>query len=125
MGTVIFWTIIYSISTAASIVLLGQRDLISGNLLNTKNFLHLMLNWRFMLSMCFALLARVSFIMTNNSLLNIQKLAVASTTITTFITLICLVLVVAANVIFLKEHLNLSQGIGGALIMFGILVMLN
>ena len=116
---------VYSIATAISIVLLGQRDLISGNLLEIKRLLLLLANWKFIVSMVFALIARVAFIMTNNSLLKIPSLANSSTTITTFITLFCLILVVVANIIFLKEKINISQGVGATLIMIGVWVMLK
>jgi drug/metabolite transporter (DMT)-like permease len=125
MLNIILWTLVYSIATAISIVLLGQRDLISGNLLEIKRLLLLLANWKFIVSMVFALIARVAFIMTNNSLLKIPSLANSSTTITTFITLFCLILVVVANIIFLKEKINISQGVGATLIMIGVWVMLK
>ncbi len=125
MINVIFWTLIYSIATAVSIVLLGQRELISGNLFELKRFFLFLINWRFIISMAFALVARMAFVMTNNSLLKIPALANSSTTITTFITLFCLILVVIANIIFLKEKINITQGLGATLIMIGIWVMLK
>ena len=125
MYNVLLWTIIYSIATAGSIVLLGQRDLISGNLLEIKKIFLLITNWKFILSMILALAARASFIMTNNSLLKIPRLAESSTTITTFITLFCLILTVIANIIFLKEKINITQGVGATVIMAGIWIMLR
>ena len=125
MIDVIFWTLIYSIATAFSIVLLGQRDLISGNLLDLKRLFLLIINWKFIVSMLFALTARMAFVMTNSSLLKIPRLADSSTTITTFITLFCLILVVIANIIFLKEKINVAQGVGAAMIMIGIWIMLK
>jgi drug/metabolite transporter (DMT)-like permease len=115
----------YSIATAGSITLLGQRDLISGNLFSFEKIIALLINWKFIFSMLLALMARVSFIMTNNSLLKIPRLAANSTTITAFVTLIGLVLIVVFNYIFLKEKLNLNQAIGAFLIMFGIFMMLK
>lgn len=125
MLLVFFWTIMYSIATAGSITLLGQRDLISGNLFSFEKIIALLINWKFIFSMLLALMARVSFIMTNNSLLKIPRLAANSTTITAFVTLIGLVLIVVFNYIFLKEKLNLNQAIGAFLIMFGIFMMLK
>lgn len=125
MVNVLIWTAIYSVATASSIVLLGQRDLISGNLLELKRLFLLIINWKFIVSMIFALIARMSFIMTNNTLLKIPRLADSSTTITTFITLFCLILVVIANVIFLKEKINVMQGVGATMIMIGIWIMLK
>ena len=125
MAAVFLWTFVYSISTAASIVLLGQRDLISGNLFAVDKVISLLLNWKFILSFVFALFARFSFVFTNNDLLSIPRLADASTTITTFVTLVCLIFVVIANLYFLNEQLALSQVLGAGLIMFGVFVMLG
>jgi drug/metabolite transporter (DMT)-like permease len=125
MYQVFIWTFIFSLATTASIVLIGQRDLISGNLFEIKRILLLITNWKFIASMAFALLARTAFIITNNSLLKIPSLAQSSTTITTFITLFSLILVVLANYIFLKERINVQQGAGAMLIMFGIWIMLR
>ena len=125
MIQVILWTIIYSVATAISITLLGDRDLISGNLLELKKIISLITNWQFIVSMVFALIARISFIMTNNSLLKIPKLANASTTITTFITLICLIFVVIANYIFLREKMSIQNIVGAVVIMIGVWIMLR
>lgn len=125
MTQVIFWTIVYSIATTVSITLLGHRDLISGNLLEIKRIILLVTNWKFIISMIFALIARISFTMTNNALLKISRLADASTTITTFITLVCLIFVVIANYVFLKEKLNPQNIIGAVIIMIGVCVILK
>lgn len=125
MLSVIFWTLVFSITTATSIVLLGKRDLISGNLLSFKGILDLMLNWRFVVAMACALGARFAFIFTNNSLLKIPRLAESSTTITTFITMLSLIMIVIANIIFLKEKMHPSQSTGAFIILFGIWMMLK
>lgn len=125
MFEVILWTLVYSFTTAASIVLLGQRDLLSGNILSLSGFLQLLFHWKFILSMTFALAARFSFVLTNKALLGIPRLAPASTTITTFITLFCLIFVVAANVYFLEERLNITQILGGLTVMVGIFLLLK
>lgn len=125
MHLVIFWTLLFSATTAISIVLLGNRDLISGNLLTPKNIANLIFNWRFIVSMICALAARFAFIMTNNSLLKIPHLAESSTTITTFITMFSLIVIVIANMIFLKEKMQIEQGVGAFIILFGIWMMLK
>lgn len=125
-GTVLFsiqavlWTAIYSVATAGSIVLLGQRDLVSGNLYSKVRIVSLLTHWKFLLSMTLALAARASFIMTNNALLNIPRLRESATTATTFITLASLMLTVVANVLFLKETFRPSQIVGMLLMMSGI-----
>ena len=125
MFNVFLWTAMFSVATAVSIVLLGQRDLISGNLLEMKKLVNLFTNWKFIISMVFAVFARMAFMMTNNALLKIPKLAEASTTITTFITLFALILVVIANIVFLNEKIGVPQGVGAFLIMIGIMIMLR
>lgn len=125
MTPVFFWTMIFSVATAVSIVLLGQRDLISGNLLDIQKIMSLFTSWKFLVSMFAAVLARVAFMMTNNALLRIPKLADASTTITTFITLFALILVVVANILFLDEKINVYQGVGAFIILLGIWLMLR
>jgi len=125
MTTIIIWTIVYSLSTALSITLLGQRDLISGNLLNLSNFMRLLFHWKFILSMMFAIISRLSFIMTNNAILKIPRLANASTTITAFITILSFFFIILANYIFLKERFNLTQVIGGIIILVGVMVILK
>ena len=125
MITVLFWTLIYSLATAASITLLGSRDLISGNLFSIKNILNLALNYKFIISMVCAIIARLAFILTNNAILKIPKLSSSATTITTFITLICLVFVVAANIAFLGEKIRTIQILGAGIIMVGIIILLS
>lgn len=75
--------------------------------------------------MILAVVARVSFILTNNALLKIPSLASKSTTITTFITLFSLILVVLANWFFLDEKLDYIRVGGMSLIMFGIFITLR
>ncbi len=125
MQLVIFWTFLFSATTAISIVLLGNRDLISGNLFSFKGIGNLIFNWRFIVSMICALGARFAFIMTNNSLLKIPHLAESSTTITTFITMFSLIVIVIVNMIFLKEKMQIEQGAGAFIILFGIWMMLK
>lgn len=123
MLIILFWILIYCISNTGSIVLLGDRSLISGNLLQLDNILRLLLNWKFILAMALAIFTRVSFIMINNSLLKVPRLAAASTSITTFATLLSLVFILLANYIFLSEKLNMQQAIGAFIVLIGISIM--
>lgn len=123
MYLVVFWILIYCITNTSSIVLLGDRSLISGNLLNINNIIKLMLNWKFILAMFSAVFTRVSFIMINNALLKVPRLADASTSITTFATLLSLIFILLANYFFLGEKLNLQQAIGAFIVLSGIMIM--
>ncbi len=125
MLLLILWIIVYCITNTLSIVLLGDRSLISGNLLNIDNMIRLIVNWKFILAMLFAVLTRISFIMINNSLLKIPKLAAASTSIATFATLLSLIFILLANYFFLNEKLNLQQAIGAFIVLVGVSIMVK
>lgn len=125
MISLVFWIISYSLATAFSIALLGDRALISGNLFSIQSVFKLILHWKFVLSMCMALYARAAFILVNNSLLSIPHLAENSTTVTAFVLSIAYIAVVIINGIFLKESLSLSQYLGASMIIGGLLVMLR
>lgn len=125
MIQVIIWVLAFCITNALSIVLLGDRSLISGNLLNIENIIRLIMNWKFILAMIFAVLTRISFIMINNSLLKIPKLADASTSIATFATLLSLVFILLSNYFFLNEKLNMQQAIGAFIVLIGVTIMVR
>jgi drug/metabolite transporter (DMT)-like permease len=125
MVQVIVWVLAFCITNALSIVLLGDRSLISGNLFNMENIIRLLLNWKFMLAMVFAVLTRFSFIMINNSLLKIPKLADAATSIATFATLLSLVFIILSNYFFLNEKLNMQQAIGAGIVLIGVTIMVK
>lgn len=125
MLLIILWILIYCVANTASIVLLGDRSLISGNLLNIDNIIRLIFNWKFILAMIFAVLTRVSFIMINNSLLKIPKLANASTSIATFATLLSLIFILIANYYFLNEKLNMQQAVGAFIVLVGVTIMVK
>ncbi len=122
---IIFWTLVYCFSTAFSIVLMGDRNLISGNLFQSAAIFKVLLNWKFILAMALAILSRISFILLNNSFLKVPRLAAVSTTLTTFITIISIIFVVVANYIFLQEKLTIQQMLGGAIILIGAAIMIK
>ena len=119
------FTLVYCISTAFSIALLGSKDLIQGNLLQMNTLINLATSWRFIASMTLAVLSRLTFVLINNTLIKIPYLSNAATTVSVFITLISLVFVLMVNRYYLNEMLNLKQGIGALVVMVGIFVMLQ
>jgi drug/metabolite transporter (DMT)-like permease len=125
MYIIILWLIIYCIANTLSIVLIGDRSLISGNLLNPDNIIRLIFNWKFILAMVFAVVCRISFIMLNNALLKVPRLANSSTSITTFATLLSLGFVLVANYLFLNEKLNLQQVFGAFIVLVGVTIMMK
>lgn len=120
-----FWTLMFCICNATSIFLLGEKSLIKGSLNNWESFFKIIFHWKFTASMFFAVVARASFIMINNSLLRDDKFANSSTTVTSFISILSLVFIVIANYFFLGELLNMKQVIGAAILLIGLYVMLN
>lgn len=123
MLSVIIYTLLFSLVTVVSILLTGSRSFISGGELTLSKILSMLIDWHFILGAGFAFLARLLFIMVNNSLLKIPELAGSSTTITMFITSIAMVFVIIANYYFLGERINATQGIGAFVIIFGIFLI--
>lgn len=123
MIAIFFWTIIFSLTGAAVTVLLGDRNLLAGNLLNFTKFVSLIFHWKFIVAVALSFVARYSFMLINNSMLNIPSLAQNSTTITALITSIGMIFMIAANFIFLGERLNIQQGIGAFVILLGVWIM--
>jgi len=122
---IVLLLIVYCLATAFSIVLLGSRELISGNLFQLDNIIKLVFSWRFILSMTLAIVSRITFILINSSLLKIPYLAGIATTVAVFITLLSIIVIVLVNHIFLKETLNLKQAIGAFIVLIGIFIMLG
>ena len=125
MLNIIFWTIIFSVSGTATIVLLGDRSLLSGSLLNFSKFLSIIFHWRFIVAIVSAFIARYSFMIINNHILKIPSLAQNSTSITSLVTSVSLIFLLAANYAFLGEKLNIYQGIGAVIILLGAWIILR
>lgn len=125
MTVVFFWALVFSLSTAISITLLGDRGLISGNLFEIKNITRLVTHYKFILAVIFAVFARFSFIFINNALLKVERLAGSSTTVTAFICSFSFIFVIIANYIFLHERLSLQQGAGSIFILAGVWMLLK
>lgn len=115
-------TILFSLTTVASVVLIGGRDLI-GVQMSFINILKIIFGWQFILGAIFAFFSRLIFMMINSSVYKIPELAVSSTTITTFITSISLIFVAIANYYFLGERINAVQGLGAFVILIGIFLI--
>lgn len=122
---IIIFTLLFCLVTAGSIVLLGDRSLISGNLFSVKKILSIALNWKFIVAVLMALMARMSFVLINNNLLKIPKLANSSTTTTVFITTLGYFFVIAANWLFLDERLTGIQLVGCSIVLVGICLIIK
>ena len=117
----IILTLVFCIVTSTSIVLTGNRELISGDLFS--KFFKILLDWRFILAFCLSVVSRLSFIFINNTLLSIPNLAKSSTTVTVFITSISYFFTVVLNVIFLNESLTQKQWGGALLVIIGVVLL--
>lgn len=122
MLEVVLWTFLFSISTAISILLMGSRTLVAGNI-DLPRLAAILVDWRFLLGVGFAFVSRLCFLLVNNALLRIPGLDAGATTITAFITSIALVFVVGANYLFLDERLTPIQIAGAFVILVGIILM--
>jgi drug/metabolite transporter (DMT)-like permease len=122
MAEVALWTVAFTVVTAISILLTGSRALIGGTI-DLPRMVQILFDWHFILGAGFAFLARLCFVMVNNSVLRVPGLENAATTITAFITSVALVAVVIANMLFLGERLTLQQSLGGVVIVVGIIIM--
>jgi len=121
MLKVIILTFAFCLFSSISIVLTGNRDLISGDILS--KFFRIMLDWRFILAFCLSVAARFIFILINNALLSIPTLAKSSTTVTVFITSTAYFFTVALNVVFLHESLTQKQWGGAFLVIVGVVLL--
>jgi drug/metabolite transporter (DMT)-like permease len=117
------WTLVFSVATALSIALLGDKRLISGNLLSFRRFLELALGWQFIVAMALAFISRVTFILINNSLLTTEQFRDNATTITALVTAVSYLFVIAANYLLWAQRLSLFQGFGASLILAGVFLI--
>ena len=123
MGTIIFLSLLFSLVTASSIVLLGSREFVEQQMSLSRLF-HILFHWKFILGAILAFCARLLFVVTNSAIDKIDHLSNSSTTITSLINVSAIVFIVLFNYYFLHERLNLTQGIGSILVLFGIFILL-
>ena len=119
-----FLILLFSITSAASIVLIGGRGII-GIEMNLLNIVKIILSWQFILGAIFAFLSRLLFLMINSAVYKIPALSISSTSITMFITSFATIFVIAANYYFLGERLTFSQGVGAAIIFEGTIIIMR
>jgi hypothetical protein len=124
LGIALF-TLLFSLATAASTTLLGDRALLAGSMFSTAWALRILVHWKFWLAMALAVLARFSFVGVNHFALKIPALAPAATTVTAFITCIAFVFLILSNVLFLHEQLTARQIVGSLTILAGIAVIMG
>ena len=124
MLNVILLTILFSLTTVASITIIGSRELIGGEI-GMARLVRIILDWRFIIGAIFAFASRIIFLLINSALYKIPHLSGASTTLTVFVTSIATVFVIVANYFFLGEKINIVQGIGVTLILLGTFIVVR
>lgn len=125
MISIVIWTIIYSLLTAVSIALLGDRNLISGDLYKIGSLLKLIIHWKFAAAFILAISARASFVIINNMVLKFPAYEHSATTITAFASSVAFIFVILVNYILLDEKLTLQQSIGAVIVIAGIWLMME
>ncbi len=115
-------TIGFSVVSAFSIALTGDRGLLSGDLLSVSGLFALVTNWRFILAMTLALGSRFFFVWINRTAMLMPTLSESSTTVTALVTSLSYPAILAANAFFLRERFSTAQVLGTVLIMGGIVL---
>jgi drug/metabolite transporter (DMT)-like permease len=122
MAEIVILTILFSISTVISILLLGSRAIIGGEMTFIR-IIQILFSWQFILGAIFAFGSRMIFMLINSALYKIPELSNSSTTVTTLITTVSLIFVIIANYYFLHERISLIQGVGALVILLGIFLI--
>lgn len=122
MLSVIVYAALFSLATVASILLLGSREIIGG-VMTPVRIIQIIFTWQFILGAFMAFVARLLFLLINNALYRMPEFSDSSTTITTLITTVALIFVIIANFYFLNEKITYIQGVGAAIIFFGIFLV--
>jgi len=122
MTSVFLLTIAFCITTVISILLLGSRAIIGGDM-TLINIIKILFSWQFILGAIFAFGSRMIFMLINSAIYKMPALSNSSTTVTTLITTVSLIFVIIANYFFLHEKISLTQGVGAIVIIFGIFLI--
>lgn len=120
MSLLFLYTLLFATVNALSVALTGDRQLLSGNLRTASGILAFLVNWRFLVAMVLALMARLLFVAINSAALAIPTLSRNATTVAALVTAISYPVIIAMNTLMLNERLNARQYAGTALIMAGI-----
>ncbi len=125
MGKVLILSVVFAVSAAASVTLLGDRKLISGDMTKLQCWLPILVHWKFVLAMIFALVSRLCFTMMNNALLFVPALSCNATSVATLLTALSYIVIVISNSIFLNERMNLQQLVGMGVTIAGVALIVN
>ncbi len=120
MLLIVAWMVIYAIVVAASIIFIGKP--IEGNV-HLGSLLRLLLDWRFLFGGFLALGARFVFVIINNLASKQPALSDAHLTVAALATQLSILTIIAANSIFLHEHLRPIQMVGAFIIVCGVFLV--
>lgn len=121
----ILYFILFSVSSAASATLMGDKNMLSGNILSKEGILKLILNWKFYSAIFLAIFSKVSFVLMNSQLLKIDYTKDNATNITALVSIASIVFIFLFNFLFLNEWLTTKQFLGSIIILFGVWVILT
>lgn len=122
--SLILMSVAFCVVSAASIVFLGSRDFIKGQM-SFDRLVTIAFDWRFLVGALLAFVARFLFVWTNNLVDKVEGLAARSTTVTTIVNSLAVVVVVVFNVIFLGEELRAVHVLGVALVVVGLVLVVS
>jgi len=122
MTTVVILSLLFSVVTASSIVLLGSREFVEGQMTIGRLFL-LLFHWKFILGAVLAFAARLLFVVTNSAINKVGHLSGSSTTITSLINVSAIILIIFFNYLFLGERLSVVQIAGASIVILGIFIL--
>lgn len=122
MAAIILWTLIYDLTVAASILLLGNPSTILGHI-TLKSLLFLFLDWRFMLGAFLAVGARFMFVIINNLASKHDNLAGAHLSLTAIASMTSIIMVLIVNHFVLGDHFKALQLVGIAIVLIGLFLI--
>jgi drug/metabolite transporter (DMT)-like permease len=120
VSLLVVYSLLFATVNALSVALTGDRKLLSGNFRSVGGILAFLLNWRFILAMSLAVVARLLFVAINSATLSIPSLARNATTVAALVTAASYPAIIAVNGYVLDERLTLRQYAATAMIMAGI-----
>lgn len=121
----ITYLLLFSIASAGSVTLMGDKNMLSDNILSFEGIIRLLLNWKFYTAISLAILSRFAFILMNSQLLKIDYTYNNATNITTISSIASIIFVFLSNYYFLNESLTVKQGLGSLIIILGVWLVLS
>lgn len=120
VSLLVVYSLLFATVNALSVALTGDRQLLSGNFRSVSGVLGFLLNWRFILAMVLAVVARLLFVAINSATLSIPSLARNATTVASLVSAASYPAIIAMNAYLLNERLTGRQYAATGMILAGI-----